>query len=407
MADRRSVLVIGQAQSFEDMKLHLQKAADIELHHVESSAADEMKKAHMDIMIVESGGDHEQTCALLESLSAAHPDSILLLLSPKKPDPDKLIQYMNFGVRDILTNDDSPEAILQKAIGLINRRAAAGQAGDARIGKIACFFSAKGGVGKTFLAVTAGRWISRSPGARTILVDLDLQFGDMDLYVGANSIQTLEDLAEEIRNNSGRISDFIIDTHVHQVSPSLHLLSAPLAPEKAETIDAETILKLLKALKKRYDFVLVDTSAVLGDLTLSVFDKADRVFLVVDDEVPAIKNAGQTHQLLKKMNYPENKVEFVINGYSSQFSVDEETLMKVLTRKPYARIPASPAVRESINQGFDLVEKNPGDPAAQGIFQFAQKLAAEAGIQLSTGKPAGSTSSGGLWAKTRKLFAGK
>jgi pilus assembly protein CpaE len=310
---------------------------------------------------------------------------------------------MNFGVRDILTNDDNPELFMQKAVSLIKRRTAAGQTETARIGKVCCFFSSKGGVGKTFLAVNTGRWISRTSDARTILVDLDLQFGDMDLYLDANSVQTIADLLEEVKNNSGRFTDFILDSYIHQVSPGLHLLSAPLAPEKSEIVTADAVTQLIKILKKRYDFVLLDTSAVLSDVILTVFDKSDRIFLVLDDEIPAVKNAGQTAQLLKKLNYPENKTDFVITGYTEKFSMDSGMLLKVLSRKPYARIPASPGVRESINQGYNLVEKKPSDPAARGILEFAQKLAAESGLQL-TEKTAAQKGFSEFLSKAKKMF---
>lgn len=399
------MLFVGQAQAFGNFKLNLQKMPMLELHHIEPGAVDEMRRVHSDIIVAEATGAHDTTCSLLEELSTGNPDGVLLLLSPKKPDPDQLLQYMHFGVREIITYDDSPEPFMQNAISLLTRRAAAGTADAARIGRVISFYSAKGGVGKTVLACSVGRVFGAAANFKTAMVDFDLQFGDMDLYLGANSTQTLGELFDEIKNNSGRLSDFILDSHVHQITPNFHLLSAPLSPEKAELITPEGAALLIKVIKKRYDFIIIDSSAVLSDLTLTVFDKSDQIFLVLDDEMAAIKNAGQTYQLLKKLNYPDNKIEFVVNGQSEKFPMEEPMLLKVLTKKPYIRIPASAKVRESVNEGYSLIEKHPDDPATGELVKFAQKLAAEAGAELAEAADGGKRS--GLLPKMKRFFFSK
>ncbi|OGH55811.1 MAG: hypothetical protein A3G34_00115 [Candidatus Lindowbacteria bacterium RIFCSPLOWO2_12_FULL_62_27] len=382
MTDKHTVLFIGRGQTYDDLKLYLQNLKEIELHHEDVAAVEEMKNGHSDILMIEYAKNHENTCGLLEELCARYPDCILLLMAPQKPGPEQLMQYMKCGVRDIVTPDDNLEAFLQKAVALIHRRSEAGRPGAGRLGRVLCFFSSKGGVGKTFLAVSAGRVLGQSPERRTVLVDFDLQFGDMDLYLDANSPRTIGELFEEVRNNGDRLSDFILDSHVHPVTPTLHLLSAPLSPEKAESIQSGSVVQLIKALKKRYDFVVLDAGGVLNDIALAAFDKADRIFLVVNGEIASIKNAGQTFQLLKKLNYDETRIDFVVNAVSETFPLDEGTLMKILTRKPVARIPASARVRESINQGYNLVLKKPEDPAVRGIREFCGKIAADFNVRL-------------------------
>ncbi len=404
MPDKHNVLFVGRQQTLDDLKVHLQKISTINLHHEDASAVEEMKKGHADIILVETSNTHEHTCAVLDEISARNPDSILVLLAPTKPDPDKVLQYMAYGVRDLLTNDDNPELVIQKAIGQLARRVAAGHIDSSRLGRVVSFFSSKGGVGKTFLTITTGRWISRSTEAKTILVDLDLQFGDMDLYMDANSVQTIGELMEEVKNNGGRLTDFILESHIHQVSPQLHMLSAPLSPEKAEMIDAAAVGQLIKVLKKRYDFILFDTGAGVNDVTLTVFDKSDRIFLVVDDQVAAVKNTGQIFQLLQKLNYPDSKTDYIVNRFSDKYPLDGGMLVKILARNPYHRVPLSSAVRESINGGYNLVEKKPSDPASQGIRQFVQKLLAESNLQIQD-RAAGPAAPAGAMTKIKALFA--
>lgn len=397
MADKHSVLFIGRGQAYEDLKPRVQPLKDIDLLHQDSATVDEMKSGHTDILIIEYAGTHEATWTILDDVGPKHQDSLMILFTPQKPEPDKLVQYMHYGIRDIITPDDNPEAILRNAIGLIGRRSEAQASSSARLGKVLSFFSAKGGVGKTFLSVSSARIFGRSPDHKTVMMDLDLQFGDMDLYLDANSTHTLGELVEEIKNNGDRLSDFVLDTHIHQIAPNLHLLSAPLSPDKADIITGAHIAQIIKVLKKRYDFVVLDAGGVLNEITLSAFDKSDRIFLVANDEIASIKTAGQTYQLLKQLNYPENKVDYIVNAASKQFPLDDASLLKLLTRAPFIRIPASAGVRESFNGAYSLVDKKQNDPAAKGVLQFTEKLAKEWSVQLTP--QAGKKESGGMMSK--------
>lgn len=378
MKDAPSILWVGRRETHERFRRQFGKIQNIELQHVEIERVEEMKNSPMDMVMVESAGEHEQTCEILETVSAHYPDSFLLLHIPEKPSLERLIQYMNYGVRDVFTNDDNPEGFLRKALALLERKSNSHAEESAKSsGRVISFFSSKGGVGKTFLSVSSACLFSLDPKMSTILVDLNLQFGDIDLYLNANSMQTLGEAIEEARNNSDRLTDFILDNHIHQRLPNLHLLSAPLSPEKADIIGGADIGNLIKLLKKRYNWVILDTGQILNEITIAAFDKSDRIFLVVNDEIASVKNAGQTVQLLKKMNYAEDKVDFLVNRFNGRFPLDDEMLLKILGRKPYGRVPASEKVIDSINQGYVLAEKSPNDPAIVGIRDLIHKLAAE------------------------------
>ncbi len=377
MKDRHTVLFIGRGATLDGLKGHFQNIKNLDVHHVEAGSLEEMKTSADDIVIVEHIGNHDNTCAILEEIGTRLPDSIVLLHTAEKTPTDKLIQFMNHGTRDIFTNDDNPEQVLRKAILLVERRIGAKQGEIARAGRVISLFSSKGGIGKTFLAVCVGRLLGQVSEFRTILVDLDLQFGDVDLYLNANSAQTIGELIDEAHNNNNRITDFILDNHIHKLSPSLHFLSAPLSPEKGDSITGQDIAGLIKMLKKRYDFVVLDTATALNEATLTAFDKSDRIFVVINDELASVKNAGQTIQLLKKLNYNEDKFDFLINRHTKNYPISEDLLVKTLTRKPYARIPASESIAKSLNEGADFVEKNKDDPAVQGVRLFLGKLATE------------------------------
>lgn len=405
MADKHTILFIGRGQTYVDLKPRLQQLKDTELRHQEPAAVEEMKGGHTDVLIVEFAGSNENTLALLEEIVPRHADSFLLLLTPQKPDPDNLIRYMHHGIRDIITHDDNPEPILRNALALINRKSDSQSSGGVRLGRVCAFFGAKGGVGKTFLAVSTGKILGRTPTYKTLLLDLDLQFGDMDLYLNANSLHTLGELMEEVKNNDGRISDFILDNHLHQISPSLHLISAPLSPEKADIVTESAMVQLMKILKKRYDFIVIDAGGVLNEITLAAFDKSDRIFLVANDEIASIKTAAQTHRLLKQLNYPDTKLDFILNAASDRFPLDSDTLLKILTRKPYFRVPPSSNVRDSFNRGYILVDQKENDPAVRAVLQFTEKIAKDFNVRLNPKTE--KTGAADLFVKAKALLAGK
>ncbi|MBI4178093.1 AAA family ATPase [bacterium] len=376
------VLWIGRHQTYQGFKTYFEKLWPVDLNCVDPGQVEAMKGRRMEVVLVESLPEHERTCRILEDASARYPDSVLLLHISEKPDPEKLIQYMNYGVRDVLTNDDNPERVLRKALALVDRRSGGGNPGSARAGRAVGYFSSKGGVGKTFLSVSTACLLGRYPQIKTVLVDLNLQFGDVDLYLSAGSVQTLGELVEEIHNNNSRLTDFILDNHIHRRSPNLHVLSAPLSPEKSSLITGQDVGNLIKLLKQRYDWIVLDAGAVLNEVSLAAFDHADRMFVVVNDEIASVKNAGQTLQLLKKLSYAEDRFDVAVNRFGGRYTLNDDMLRNILSRTPYARIPESAGVGESINEGYILAERWPGDPAVRGIQDLISKLAAEWGAGL-------------------------
>lgn len=377
MADKHSVLFIGLSASLETLKRNLPNTQNLIFHHVDAAAAEDSRAQKADIVIVEHLGNHDNTGHIFDDVGIRMPDSILLLHVNEKLPPDKLIHYMNSGARDVFTNDDNPELVLRKAVSILEKRTAAQSGESVRAGRAITFFSSKGGVGKTFLASVAARLLGQSPEYKTLIIDLDLQFGDVDLYLNASSNLTIGEMVEEVRNNSDRLTDFILDGHIHKLSPSLHLLSAPLSPEKSDLITAQDVSNLLKMVRKRYNFVVIDTNTILNDVTLTVFDKIDRLFIVVDNEIASAKNAGQMFQLLKKANYSENKIDFIVNRAGARFPLSDDVLLKMLSRAPYAKIPESDKIAEAINQGYDIVEKAPGDPYVESVRKFLVALLKE------------------------------
>lgn len=378
MNETPTVVWVGRFDTFEGLRRHLEKIQPMDVQYADVLQVEEWADRAMDVVIVESVNGHEQTCETLERISAQHPDSILLLHSVQKPAPERLIQYMSYGIRSVLTADDDPEVFMRRALMLLDRRfhAHAEESGG-RQARTICFFGSKGGVGKTFLSISTACLLGQDPEAATILIDLNLQFGDIDLYLNANSMQTLGEAVQEARNNNDRFTDFILDNHIHKRTPNLHLLSAPLSPEKAAGITGNDIASLLKILKRRYDWIVVDAGGVLSETTIAAFEKSDRIFLVVSDEIASAKNAGQIVQLLKKMNYGDDRMDFIVNRSTSRYQMDDDLFVKMLGRKPCARVPESARVADSIHEGYVLAEENSSDPAIREIQAMMTKVAAE------------------------------
>src|SRR5918912_1426711 len=236
-----------------DAVLHATKSAS--LPKDELAAIREHTRAP--VLIVASSGSSRM---LEEALEADVADILLL---------PQLVENVVFAVR--------------KATHLTKHAAAAG---GGRHGRIVTVFSPKGGTGKTVTATNLGCALAKHEGRRTLLLDLDLQFGDAAIMLGIASEKTIYDLVVD----PGELDSEKLAGYVTAHQSGVHVLPAPLRPEDAELVTEERLGHLFAVAKESYDVVVVDTPPFFHGPVLSTLDRTDQLLLVASLDVPAIKN---------------------------------------------------------------------------------------------------------------------
>ncbi|HZT15034.1 MAG TPA: AAA family ATPase [Gaiellaceae bacterium] len=269
---------------------------------------------------------------------------------------------------DILILPQPPEVIafaLHKAA----RTRATQQATSCRLITVS---STKGGTGKTSLAVNLAVELSER-GLQTLLVDLDVQFGDVGIVLGLERpAKTLYDLAGGALDlDAEKLRGYVI-----RHRPMLHILPAPLRPEEAEGIEAAQIATILQIARTLYDAIVVDTAPLFDGPMLAALDRSDELLLVSTPDVPAMKNVRLALQTLNLLGFPVDRISLVANrsGMPGGASLDE--VASTLGRPIRFVLPEDASVPSSINSGTPLMQVDSRSRFARGVREIAESMTA-------------------------------
>lgn len=238
-------------------------------------------------------------------------------------------------------------------------------------GKIITIFSTKGGVGKTTIAANLAVALQQKTGEKVGIVDVDLQFGDIALFLNLLPRVTVADLARE----SEALDDSVLEGYLTSHGDGIRVLAAPHRPEQAETITSTHIAAILKAMRSAFKYTIVDTSPAFSEHVLAALDLADVVLVVAALDMPTIKNVKLGLEILDSLEYPPDKVRVILNRTHSEGGMDIREAEESLRRPFAATLPSDgKTVVASVNRGIPFVTSNPESPIAQNIFSLARSL---------------------------------
>ncbi|KJR45862.1 Type II/IV secretion system ATPase TadZ/CpaE, associated with Flp pilus assembly [Desulfosporosinus sp. I2] len=238
-----------------------------------------------------------------------------------------------------------------------------------RNGQIISFFSTKGGVGKTTLATNLAVQLASSGKSRVLLVDLNLQFGDVAVFLNLAPKRTIADLTQ-----SGPIKFSEIQSYFLTHTSGLQVLAAPTRPEYAELVTAEQVEQILNEVKSHFDYIICDNVSRFEDVSLVSFDVATQIWLVVAMDVPTLKNAKLSLEVIEGLHHTQ-KVRVVLNRASKEMGMDTRDVEKSLNSKICYEIPSDGrALVAALNRGMPFVTSYPMSFAAEGIRKMAEVL---------------------------------
>ena len=240
-------------------------------------------------------------------------------------------------------------------------------------GKIITVYSPKGGTGCTTIAVNLAIALNNED-TRAALVDANLQFGDVAVFVNEQGKNTILELAPRVDELEPDVVEEILIRHE---ASGIRILAAPQRPEMAEKISADQFAKVLQFLQRMYAYVVVDTSSILTDVVLSTIDISDVIVLVTTQEIPAIKNARLFLDLLQTMGINKGKIVFAMNRYDKRIAITPERVSDNLKHEVSVTIPLDEkVVITAVNRGVPFMLDNKTQPVGRGIFSLAEGVRA-------------------------------
>jgi pilus assembly protein CpaE len=258
---------------------------------------------------------------------------------------------------------------------------AATKSSSAIEGKVVTFFSPKGGAGKTVLACNLAATFARQQHRKTLLLDLDLQFGDAAIMMGIEPEKTIYDLVMARRELDSDSLAGYVTAH----SSGVHVLPAPLRPEDAELVTEERLGHLFAVAKESYDVIVVDTPPFFHGPVLSTLDRTDQLVLVASLDVPSVKNVKLTMQTLDLLHYPKERRHLLLNRSGSKVGLKPQEVERALEMKVEFEVPVDREVAVSVNRGVPLVLSNPRSGVAKALQDMADKLVPQRTTAASAG----------------------
>lgn len=374
MTEKVRIFATGSCEGLEEVLQALQAHEEVELVGAKDNvgeAAAVLAGGHLDVILHGTRGPSfpaDELATVKEHTRAP----VILLCSG---DCSALLEdALEAGVADVLPLPQLTENI----VFAIRKASHAGRrvpGGDGvRKGRIVTVFSPKGGTGKTVVATNLAAAIAKDFGKRTLLLDLDLQFGDAAIMLGLEPEKTIYDLVVA----PGELDSEKLAGYTTHHPCGLDILPAPLRPEDAELVTEPKLARLLEVARESYDAIVVDTSPFFHGPMLATLDRTDELLLLCGLDVPTIKNVRLSLQTLELLSFPSERIRVLLNRANSNVGIKRGEVERALESKIRFDLPSDRAVPMAVNRGKPVVLADGGADFSRAVKQLARELVAAA-----------------------------
>src|SRR6185295_12747453 len=305
----------------------------------------------------------EPALKLVQRIVADLPATAVICAS-RDSSPDMILRSMRTGARDFIRlpiNDEELSTVIERTA-----QFAAEHADDEpkKRGRAVAVFSPKGGCGTSLIATN----LAMTQKKPTVLVDLNLQSGDLELMLGLKPKFSLADVVE----NRDRLDDALLASYITPHSKNVSLLAAPTKAESAEDIEPKHIYEVMELLRQRFDNVIIDTPHNFDSVTISALDHADQILVVLTLEIHAIRTTRRALDIFDRLGYPRKKVKIVVNRWSKNVELDQKQVESFLGERVVGFIQSDyKAAVNSINLGQPLVTSAPNSKVTTDLQNLA------------------------------------
>ena len=289
----------------------------------------------------------------------------------KSKDPDVMLAAMRNGCSEFLAKSFDQEDLIQLFERLAHQRVSMPVRSSVS-GSVLSFFGAKGGVGSTTLAVHLALYLVQCHQKRTLLIDNHPELGHICVYLGLDG--TRFHFHELVRNVT-RLDSELLRGFTAKHASGLEVLSSPDVCGGTRSVDSESVTKLLEFLRTEYDYIVIDCSTALHESDLAVLDGSDQVYLVATPEIGAIRDLSRYVDNLSRIETTTEKMQVVINRFSSRYAVKVEQIEKAIRLPIAIRLPnCYTELVRSVNLGEPIAPSRKSEFSMQFI-KWAASLA--------------------------------
>ena len=252
--------------------------------------------------------------------------------------------------------------------------------------RVIVFFSPKGGVGTTTLAVNAAVALAERRPDRVALIDLDLQWGQVATHLNLRPKQTIGDLA---RDDQAFSEPELLRTYMERHEAGLSVLCAPQRPDQAQLLGAAQVGAMIESARRSFEIVVVDGGSTLDERSLTLFELADAVIFTVYPEIGALKALHSLLETLSDSVATGSKTSFVVNHLFAREMLKLRDIENTLAARISLEIPYEPVVYlKAVNEGIPVVRGAPRSAPAERLHRLAAIVSGELAVEHAGGNAA-------------------
>lgn len=314
-----TLLVVGSDENLAaEVKTALEPIADLSaaVHWAPTwrKAIETMRNRRPEFVLVEIGSDLGPLKSFVEEARVASPSSdIVAVYHPAALGEEKesslLIDAIRMGVSDFLRRPVSTRDIDQ----FVERRLRRPRVDVHSVGRTVTFFTNKGGVGKSTLALSSACALAKRHPGKVLLVDASIQMGVCAALLDLRPRTNMTHIVSE----KERLDPTLVRELAVAHSSGLHLLASPHNALDAAMIDDEVISRVINLARRTFDYVIVDTFPMIDRVMMAVLDLCDRAYLVTESVVPTLEGTARMLEVLDELGFPPSRRRLVLNRYSN------------------------------------------------------------------------------------------
>ena len=369
MTEPISVVVLSTGlENFKDIRRALTAESRVQLLAGGNDADqlyEEIVRLKPTAAIIALGPNADNAVRFIERLKSECPNTALISAA-QNASPEMILNSLRAGAREFLRLPiiaDELRTVLDRISEFTIKHVEAPK----KKGRMVAVFSSKGGCGTSFMATN----LAAATNSKTVLVDLNLQAGDLPLFLGLEAKYSIADMVEKRQ----RLDHDLINSLVTPHSQNLWLLAAPREADSADEIEPQHVFEVLQKLREHFDYVVLDPQHTFDSITLAALDQSDEIILVLTLDIPAIRSTQRALEIFDRLGYPRTKVRIVVNRWSKQIDLDLRQVEKFLGEPCIGFVPSDyQTAVNSINLGTPLVQAEPTSKIAGEIRRIAETI---------------------------------
>jgi len=323
----------------------------------------------------------DRALALASAFDHARPDISVLIIAP--PSKDLLQSALRAGARDVIAPDMAPgdlRAAIERAFDTATHRRAIfdndeHDNGDDERGRVIMAMCPKGGAGKTTISTNLALALAQVAPGEVVILDLDLQFGDVASALGLRPDLTFADAVRSLESLDATSLKAHLTVHPQD---DLFVLCAPATPTESDDITVEQVQRVLDLLTESFKYVVIDTASGLDETTLAALEYATDLLLISATDVPSIRATVKEIEALRVIGKPQHLWHFVLNRADARTGLTIPAIERTVGINVDVAIPSSRSVPLSLNQGEPLVLSDPRSAVSLAMLQLVRRVAPKA-----------------------------